>query len=88
MHRAILCFLLLIPFSAAAQESKIQVPLASKTQEEPKERLRIGVALEGGGALDWRISVCSNGSNSTIFQWTMLPERAWAASSEDSTLRE
>ncbi|HXJ04493.1 MAG TPA: patatin-like phospholipase family protein [Candidatus Acidoferrum sp.] len=51
MHRAILCFLLLIPFSAAAQESKIQAPLASKTQEEPKERLRIGVALEGGGAL-------------------------------------
>jgi NTE family protein len=41
MHRAILCFLLLIPFCAPAQD----------LPKEPAHRLRIGVALEGGGAL-------------------------------------
>ena len=41
MHRAILCFLLLIPFVAPAQD----LPKA------PARRLRIGLALEGGGAL-------------------------------------
>ena len=82
MHRAILCFLLLIPFSAAAQDltpnsldvaheqsALVAVPAraqnatslesakeespaaAASVQAQPKGRLRIGVALEGGGAL-------------------------------------
>src|SRR5690349_8543536 len=41
MHRALFCFLLLIPFCAPAQD----------LPKEPARRLRIGVALEGGGAL-------------------------------------
>lgn len=52
MLRTLSCFLLLlIPFSAAAQEPAPPVALASKTQERPQGRPRIGVALEGGGAL-------------------------------------
>lgn len=39
--------LFLIPFSAVAQEQNV----APATQERPKGRARIGVALEGGGAL-------------------------------------
>ena len=39
--------LLLIPCAAAAQDS----PPATRAQERPKGRARIGVALEGGGAL-------------------------------------
>jgi NTE family protein len=44
-------FLLLIPFSVAAQEPAPSVAPAAKSQERQKERPRIGVALEGGGAL-------------------------------------
>ena len=81
MHRAILCFLLLIPFSATARQltsrsselaqtqnaraavpvraqnadssesAKEETPAAASVQDKPKGRLRIGVALEGGGAL-------------------------------------
>ena len=70
MRRAILCFLLLIPFSATARQltsrspepaptqnaassesAKEETPEAASVQDKPKGRLRIGVALEGGGAL-------------------------------------
>jgi NTE family protein len=70
MHRAILCFLLLIPFSATARQltsksselahtqnadsserAKEETPAAASVQDKPKGRPRIGVALEGGGAL-------------------------------------
>jgi NTE family protein len=81
MHRAILCFLLLIPSSATARQltsksselahtqnargavparaqnadssesAKEETPAAASVQDKPKGRPRIGVALEGGGAL-------------------------------------
>src|SRR5579864_1982172 len=43
--------LLLLPFSSAAQNSAPPTAPAAKAQESPKGRLRVGVALEGGGAL-------------------------------------
>jgi NTE family protein len=43
--------LLLLPFSSAAQNSAPPTAPAGKAQESPKGRLRVGVALEGGGAL-------------------------------------
>lgn len=56
MLRTLLCFLLLsIPYSALAQESHVPVPAATSAatnaQDQPRTRPRIGVALEGGGAL-------------------------------------
>lgn len=56
MLRTLLCFLLLsFPYPALGQESQAPSPAAmsaaTNAQEQPRTRPRIGVALEGGGAL-------------------------------------
>ena len=68
--------LLLFPWSALGQNS---TP-ATGAEERPKGRSRIGLALEGGGALGLAHIGVLAWFGSITSRWIMLREQVWAGS--------